>query len=86
MKPEALAKWEKVRARGKARFILVSGVLSYGLPMFIVMTFLVHRSDLSPRFIGISAILWAIGGALFGTIMWYVLERQYRKATQDNTA
>ena len=86
MKPEALAKWEKVRARGKARFILVSGVLSYGLPMFIVMTFLVHRSDLSPGFIGISAILWAVGGALFGTIMWYVLERQYRKATQGNTA
>ena len=86
MKPEALAKWEKVRAKGRTRYVLVSGVLSYGLPMFVVMTFLVHRADLSPRFVGISAIVWAIGGALFGAIMWYVLERQYRKATRGNAA
>ena len=82
MKPEVLAKWETILAKGKTRYILVSGVLSYGLPMFIVMTFLLHRDDLSPGFIGMSAILWALGGALFGVIMWHVLERQYRKATQ----
>lgn len=86
MKPEALARWKVTRAMGRTRYVLVSGVLSYGLPMFIVMTFLVHREDLSPKFIGFSAIAWAIGGALFGITMWYVLERQYRKATQGEGA
>jgi hypothetical protein len=86
MKPEALARWEKVRARGKGRYILASGVLSYGLPMFVFMTFFVHRNDLGPGFIGFSAIMWLLGGALFGTIMWHVLERQYRKAVQRGSA
>jgi len=86
MKPEALAKWETARAKGMAHYILVRGVLSYGLPMFIAMTFFVHPNDLSPKFIGISAVLWLIGGALFGVITWYLLERQYRKATQRNVA
>jgi len=86
MKPEALAKWERTRANGAMRYILVQGVASYGLPMFIAMTFFLHRNDLSPRFIGISAIIWALGGALFGALMWYVLERQYRKAKQGDVA
>jgi len=86
MKPEALAKWEIARAKGKAHYILVGGVLSYGLPMFIAMTFFVHRDELSPKYIGISAVLWLIGGALFGTIMWYFCERQYRKVKQRNVA
>ncbi|MFC5578787.1 hypothetical protein ACFPOA_12295 [Lysobacter niabensis] len=86
MKPEALAKWEKARAKGKAHYILVSGVLSYGLPMFIAMTFFAHRNDLGPKFIGISAMMWTVGGALFGTVMWHLLERQYRKAMQRNVA
>ena len=84
MKPEVLARWEKARADGKAKYVLVSGVLSYGLPMFIVMTFFVHRKDISPIFIGISFVLWLIGGALFGLGVWYVQERQYSKATKND--
>jgi hypothetical protein len=86
MKPEALARWENVRTKGKAHFVLVRGVLTYGLPMFIAMTFFVHRNDLSPKFIGISAVLWLIGGALFGAIMWHLSERHYRKAKPRNVA
>ena len=86
MKPEALARWKDVRTRGRFRYILISGVLSYGLPMFIAMTFFVNRDDLSPVFIGLSALLWAIGGAAFGAITWHTSERQYLKATQGNGA
>jgi len=63
-----------------ARYVLVKGVLSYGLTMFIVMTFIVHRSDLSPRFIALSAVLWLIAGAVFGTFTWLFMERHYRRA------
>lgn len=79
MKPEQIEKWKEIRAKGMLRFVLLSGVLSYGLAMFVVMTFVVNRDKLSTSFIGISAIVWAIGGALFGLIMWFVQERQFRK-------
>ena len=80
MKPEALARWEKTRALGKRRYVLVSGVLSYGLPMFVAMTFFVHRTDLSLRFIAVSTMLWLSAGAAFGFITWHIFERQYAKA------
>ena len=86
MKPEALAKWEETRAKGKAHYILLRGVLGFGLPMFIAMTLLVDREDLSARFIVLSAAAWLIGGAAFGAITWIVSERQYCKATQSNGA
>jgi hypothetical protein len=81
MKPAALEKWRQTRARGMKRFVLMTGVLSWGMPMFVVMTFSVRRADLSPTMIAISALLWAVGGALFGATMWLIAERQYRKAT-----
>ena len=80
MKPQAAARWEKTRAMGKRRYVLISGVLSYGLPMFVAMTFFVHRSDLSPNFIAVSAVLWLTGGALFGLVTWHIFERQFAKA------
>lgn len=81
MKPAVLEKWQQTRALGMKRFILMNGVLSWGMPMFVVMTFFVRRADLSPTMIAISALVWAIGGALFGATMWFIAERQYRKAT-----
>jgi hypothetical protein len=82
MKQKELAQWEKVRAKGRKRYILVTGVLSWGLPMFFAMTFIVNRSRLSPGYIGFSIILWMLAGALFGAVMWHIFERRYRKATQ----
>jgi len=80
MKAKGLQNWEKARAVGMTRFVLLRGVLSYGLTMFIVMTFIVHRGDLGTRFIAISAVLWFIGGAVFGALTWFLMERIYRKA------
>lgn len=80
MKAKGLQNWEKVRAGGMTRFVLLRGVLSYGLTMFIVMTFIVHRGDLGTRFIAISAVLWFIGGAVFGALTWFLMERIYRNA------
>lgn len=80
MKPEQIEKWREIRGKGMLRYVLVGGVLSYGLAMFVVMTFVVNRDKLSTSFIGISAIAWSIGGAFFGLAMWFVQERQFRKA------
>jgi hypothetical protein len=79
MKRAALERWEATRARGRNHFVIFTGLLSYGLPMFLVMTFLVHRDKLSVFFVSASLILWLFGGVAFGILVWLFQERQYRK-------
>ncbi len=82
MKPQQLEKWRVIRGKGKQRFVLMN-ILAYGLPMFILMTFVFRRGEINAAFIAVSAIIWAIGGAIFGAVMWYFQERQYLKAGGD---
>ena len=81
MKPAELERWSVLRAKGRLRYVLLHGVLAYGLPMFLVMTFLVRPQPQTPVLLAISAALWAVGGLVFGLIMWHVNERRYRKAS-----
>ncbi len=60
--------------------MVVNGVFSWGLPMFVVMTFFLNRDKLSPMSIGVSAVIYTLGGAAFGIAMWFVHERLFRKA------
>ena len=85
MKPRRLRNWAKSRAHGMTHFVLFRGVLSYGLTMFLLMTFIVHRGDLSPRFIAVSALLWLLGGAVFGALTWFFMEWIYRKLSAGVT-
>ena len=80
MNDKQIEAWKKVREKGKARYIALIGG-SYGVAMFLFMTFFQLRNLLNPRFIIISAILWIIGGALFGLAMWTIGERRFQKAT-----
>lgn len=84
MKPEAIARWKHTRSLGMMRYVLVTGVLSWGVPMFGIMTFLAHQADRTPKMIAVSAIIWMIGGAAFGALTWSVAEWQYRKATHGD--
>ena len=80
--PNDIKKWETTRKKGKAKFILTNGVLSWGLPMFFVMTFVVNRpahGATPPSMVMISAVIWALGGALFGTVIWTMSEKKYLK-------
>ena len=80
MKPDKLELWKRTREKGILKFVLVNGVLSYGLAMFIAMTLVVHRNELTPRYAALSAVIWAIGGAVFGFLTWHLQESRYRKA------
>lgn len=81
--PKALKRWETIRQKGKMRFILENGVLMWGVPMFVVMTFLVNpqkdRQEHKGSLILISAVIWAIGGLLFGWTVWTISEKRYQK-------
>ena len=86
MKPKQLEAWKKSREQGMLRYVLISGVMSYGLPMFVVMTLMVHRTELTMQNVGLSAVIWASAGALFGAAMWYIQEWQFRKASKGSAA
>jgi len=79
---KSFQKWAVTREKGKWRFVLQTGVLAWGVPMFVIMTFFLNRRPDTPLSIGmiaISALIWAIGGACYGLAMWTVSERKYRK-------
>jgi hypothetical protein len=78
--PKWMQRWEKQRSMGKARYILQIGVLGYGLAMFIAMTFFVSRPPtFTAGVIAFHALMWAVGGALFGVLTWAYTEWRYQR-------
>ncbi len=68
--------WAKIRGQGMLRYVLLRGVLFYGIPMFMVMTYLIPHPRISTAQ---SVALWALAGAGYGIGMWMVQERRFRK-------
>ena len=72
--------WAAARARGRWHYVLMSGVVSWGMPMFFVMTFVVSKPPhLSPGLLTVLAALWATGGLGFGVTVWFFSERRYKR-------
>ncbi len=77
MKAIEFERWARTRAQGKYRFVLLNGVLAYGVPMFVIMTFMIpHPMFTKPE----SALLWLLTGAGYGIATWLMQEHRYRKA------
>jgi len=85
----SIAKWEQQRKIGMHKFILTRGVLAWGMPMFVAMylapTLFGHRPFAAPTLF-FNIILWAIGGGVFGAVMWYISEANYRKLKRRDEA
>jgi len=89
--PNDLQKWEAKRRLGKAKFILLHGVLGWGVPCGILVTvirFLIHEWKFDAISAGISLVIWAIGGIFFGWQMWQRAETKYQNflASKINAA
>lgn len=72
---------KKTRVKGKRRFIVIHGLLAWGAPMFVIMTFFVNDSavdHITTRVIAINACIWALGGLAFGYFTWILSERSYQ--------
>lgn len=70
---------DKIRNKKKYQYIVIYGVLSYGLPMFIYMTFFADdtfKNDFSLLFLIIDLVVWLSAGALFG-YMLYMLRKLF---------
>ncbi|QLG88022.1 hypothetical protein HQ393_06970 [Chitinibacter bivalviorum] len=74
--------WAITRTKGRWNFILVRGILGWGLPMFLGMSCLpVLTRHIQPTlaYFVPQIILWSLAGGLFGLIIWLFSERQFRK-------
>lgn len=87
MKEKEFKNWQEARKQGALTFTLVKGLLAWGVPMFILMTFIVNdvideQGHIEWAHIVIGAIVWTVGGCLFGIVLWFVTERQYQNELQ----
>lgn len=67
------------RERGIWRYVVRSGVVFYGLPMFVLMTYVFPHPRVTTAQ---SAMLWLLAGAAYGVVMWLVQERRFRSAAK----
>ena len=77
MRASEMERWDRTRLQGMRRFVLFRGVLAYGVPMFLIMTFVIPHPKLSTSQ---SAMLWLLTGVGFGIAMWLLQEHRFRKA------
>ena len=90
MKEKDFKNWQQKRQQGALKFTSVQGLLCWGIPMFIIMTFVVNdvineQGIIEWAQVFIRAVVWAIGGCFFGAFLWFVTERQYQKALQKQS-
>ena len=90
MKEKEFSAWSETRKKGKLKFTLVNGLLAWGVPMFIIMTFVANDafddSGIILSYVLINAVAWTVGGLLFGIATWFYSERKYRKEIDKRTA
>jgi hypothetical protein len=80
-----VARWTHIRRLGFWRYVLLHGVLGWGIPTFVLMTFLVSPPARSATtgFVLVSAGIWLIAGAWFGWMTWRSSEKKYKKFVDE---
>ncbi|MFD1007484.1 MULTISPECIES: hypothetical protein [Oceanisphaera] len=69
--------------KGMLRFVLVIGVLGWGIPTAILFSIIQHFTG-TPQTINIvalSLVLFSVGGLFWGATMWWFVKSQYKKVT-----
>ena len=81
-----LARWEATRRRGPWRFILLRGVLLWGLGCGLLFGLLsasaFPQAPAAQRW-ALSLSLFPLGGLVLGALLWRTHERTYRALKKD---
>ncbi|UTH76476.1 hypothetical protein [Chromobacterium sp. IIBBL 290-4] len=78
----AVEGWPAIQARGKARFILIFGVLGRGVPLTLFIFGMSSVAQSKPALsMGPALLFWLLLGAWFAHTQWRQLERANK--TQD---
>jgi hypothetical protein len=75
-------KWTFIRNRGRRRYILVTGVLGYGLPTALICPVVMQLTGAPGPLWGrlvIALLMFPLGGITFGRLMWSINERRYQE-------
>ena len=74
-------KWENLRKRGPAHFVLFWGVAVWGIGTAILWSLLMWlASDLEiSQLLPLALVLFPIGGLLWGSFIWWFAERKYKR-------
>jgi hypothetical protein len=86
MNPRFLENWKKVRAKGIRRYVVVYGILGWGIPMFIGAALFIHRGPLTVMDALVLGMLCSLGGGFFGAATWRQHEREFLRATASENA
>jgi len=79
--------WKEKRKKGMFNYIFKTGVFGWGATMYLLMVILPslnNKIPLDTSSLLVKAGIWAIGGAVFGSLVWYFSERQYMKFIRVN--
>jgi hypothetical protein len=73
--------WERLRKKGKLKYIIIHGVLLWGAPMAVIINLYFHYRVGYPWLPTAYYItpIFLIGGFLFGLFMWTFLENRYQR-------
>jgi hypothetical protein len=78
------SRWEKMRKKGFLRFVLVNGVLYWGvltgLFFAIAMSAIDSQRDPFLRTLCLSLVAFPIGGVFWGLFVWFWTERKYLRS------
>ncbi len=75
------AKWARTRGHGLLRFVLVQGMLLWGVGtaiLFSLFESLVCGYKMSDC-LSVSIVIFPLGGVAWGVAMWFVMESKYKK-------
>lgn len=77
--------WIAIRERGLLRFVLLNGILKWGLPAAALWSLVVllvgDGSGLDVDVgtsIGMAFVIFPALGVVFGALLWMILDRKYR--------
>lgn len=75
-------RWERTRAKGKWSFVLIYGVIYWGLGTALAFSVIFPLVVPNVSFMSVlpwSIIMFPLGGAVWAVIMWALSERTYQK-------
>ena len=80
--PGQREKWRKIQAQGKLRFVLLRGILGWGLPTMILVGatdyYLFKEAHSALNWL-LAIPIWLFGGYFFGLLMWRHYEAYFSR-------
>jgi len=78
---DQFTKWQQIRKQGFVRFVIIRGVLGWGIVTAILYSLLMwvfSDTDMS-RLLPISLVIFPIGGLLGGAFIWWFSDRKHKQ-------